>query len=57
MAIKIDLRVPPCKPVPEVTAFVKECEDAGFNGVGMIYPKRKFYWRIFYETSNFTERL
>ena len=36
MAIKIDLRVPPCKPIPEVTAFVKECEDAGFNGVGML---------------------
>jgi len=36
MAIKIDLRVPPCKPIPEVTAFVKECEDAGFSGVGML---------------------
>ena len=36
MAIKIDLRVPPCKPVPEVTAFVKECEEAGFDGVGML---------------------
>ncbi|MDA0262719.1 MAG: LLM class flavin-dependent oxidoreductase [Chloroflexi bacterium] len=36
MAIKIDLRVPPCKPVPEITAFVKECEDAGFDGVGML---------------------
>ena len=36
MAIKIDLRVPPCKPVPEITAFVQECEDAGFDGVGML---------------------
>lgn len=36
MAIKIDLRVPPCKPVPEVTAFVQECEEAGFDGVGML---------------------
>ena len=36
MAIKIDLRVPPCKPLPEITAFVKECEDAGFDGVGML---------------------
>jgi 5,10-methylenetetrahydromethanopterin reductase len=36
VAIKIDLRVPPCKPVSEVTAFVKECEDAGFDGVGML---------------------
>jgi 5,10-methylenetetrahydromethanopterin reductase len=36
MAIKIDLRVPPCKPVPEVTAFVQDCEEAGFDGVGML---------------------
>ncbi|PKB71186.1 MAG: hypothetical protein BZY87_06870 [SAR202 cluster bacterium Io17-Chloro-G6] len=36
MAIKIDLRVPPCKPVPEVTAFVNQCEEAGFHGVGML---------------------
>ena len=36
MAIKIDLRVPPCKPIPEITAFVQECEDAGFDGVGML---------------------
>ena len=36
MAIKIDLRVPPCKPLPEITAFVKECEDAGFDGVGLL---------------------
>jgi len=36
MAIKIDLRVPPCKPLPEITAFVKECEDVGFDGVGLL---------------------
>ena len=36
MAIKIDLRVPPCKPLPEITAFVKQCENAGFDGVGML---------------------
>ena len=36
MTIKIDLRVPPCKPVPEVTAFIQECEAAGFNGVGIL---------------------
>ena len=36
MAIKIDLRVPPCGPVTEVADFVKQCEDAGFDGVGML---------------------
>ncbi|GIT45201.1 MAG: hypothetical protein Ct9H300mP11_31370 [Chloroflexota bacterium] len=39
MTIKIDLRVPPCKPVPEVTAFIQECEAAGFNGVEYWIPK------------------
>ena len=33
MAIKIDLRVPPCGPVNEVADFVRQCEDAGFDGV------------------------
>ncbi|MCH2518615.1 MAG: LLM class flavin-dependent oxidoreductase [Dehalococcoidia bacterium] len=36
MAIKIDLRVPPCGPATEVADFVKQCEDAGFDGVGML---------------------
>ena len=36
MALKIDLRVPPCAPVNEVSAFVRECEEAGFNGVGLL---------------------
>ena len=36
MPIKIDLRVPPCKPAPVVADFVKQCEDAGFNGVGIL---------------------
>ena len=36
MSIKIDLRVPPCRPGPEVADFVKQCEDAGFNGVGIL---------------------
>lgn len=36
MAIKIDLRIPPCGPVTEVADFVKQCEDAGFDGVGML---------------------
>ena len=36
MPIKIDLRVPPCRPGPEVADFVKQCEDAGFNGVGIL---------------------
>ena len=36
MSIKIDLRVPPCKPAPVVADFVKQCEDAGFDGVGIL---------------------
>ena len=36
MAIQIDLRVPPCEPVPKVAAFVRECEAAGFDGVGLL---------------------
>ena len=36
MSIKIDLRVPPCKPMPQVADFVKQCEDAGFSGVGIL---------------------
>ena len=36
MAIQIDLRVPPCEPVPKVAAFVRECEAAGFDGVGIL---------------------
>ena len=36
MAITIDLRVPPCKPASEVAAFVRQCEEAGFDGVGIL---------------------
>ena len=36
MAIKIDLRVPPCKPISEVAQFVSQCEEAGFDGVGIL---------------------
>ena len=36
MAIQIDLRVPPCAPVPEVAKFAKLCETAGFDGVGIL---------------------
>lgn len=36
MPLKVDLRVPPCAPANEVADFVRQCEDAGFNGVGML---------------------
>ena len=36
MAIQIDLRVPPCAPVSEVAKFVGLCEEAGFDGVGIL---------------------
>lgn len=34
--MKIDLRVPPCKPVDETADFIKQCEEAGFAGVGLL---------------------
>ena len=36
MAIQIDLRVPPCAPVPEVAKFAALCEATGFDGVGIL---------------------
>ena len=36
MAIKIDLRVPPCGPATEIGEFVRQCEEAGFDGVGIL---------------------
>ena len=36
MAMQIDLRVPSCAPVTEVARFVNLCEEAGFDGVGML---------------------
>jgi 5,10-methylenetetrahydromethanopterin reductase len=36
MAIQIDLRVPPCAPVPQVAKFARLCEMAGFDGVGIL---------------------
>ena len=34
--MQIDLRVPPCAPVTEVARFVGACEEAGFDGVGIL---------------------
>ena len=36
MAIQIDLRVPPCKPVTELADFASQAEEAGFDGVGVL---------------------
>ena len=36
MAIQIDLRVPPCKPVTELADFARQAEEAGFDGVGVL---------------------
>ena len=36
MPFQIDLRVPPCAPVSEVAGFVELCEEAGFDGVGIL---------------------
>ena len=34
--MKIDLRVPPCAPATETASFVRQCEEAGFAGVGLL---------------------
>ncbi|MBI4307513.1 MAG: LLM class flavin-dependent oxidoreductase [Chloroflexi bacterium] len=36
MALRVDLRVPSCRPIPGVVDFVRQCEDAGLNGVGLL---------------------
>src|SRR5882672_12549783 len=33
--IRVALRVPVGRPLPDVAAFVAQCEDAGFDGVGI----------------------
>ena len=33
--IEVDIRVPVGLPIPEVTDFVRRCEEAGLNGVGV----------------------
>ena len=36
MTMQIDLRVPSCAPVSEVARFIAACEEAGFDGVGIL---------------------
>ena len=33
--IRVDIRVPVGRPLPELAAFIARCEDAGFDGVGI----------------------
>src|SRR5215813_8358570 len=33
--IRVDLRVPVGRPLPDVAAFIARCEQAGFDGVGI----------------------
>jgi 5,10-methylenetetrahydromethanopterin reductase len=35
MSLKVDLRVPVGRPLPELADFAMRCEDTGFHGVGM----------------------
>ena len=35
MTIKVDIRVPVGRPLPELMEFIRSCEDAGFHGVGI----------------------
>lgn len=32
----VSIRIPPFAPVPDVTEFVRRCEEAGFDGVGFV---------------------
>lgn len=36
MSVQFYLRIPPCAPADQIAAFVRECEDAGFAGVGIL---------------------
>jgi 5,10-methylenetetrahydromethanopterin reductase len=33
--VKVDIRVPVGRPIPEVIDFIRRCEEAGFHGVGV----------------------
>ena len=35
MAIRVALRVPVGRPLPELADFIARCEQAGFDGVGV----------------------
>ncbi|HEX3786402.1 MAG TPA: LLM class flavin-dependent oxidoreductase [Pseudonocardiaceae bacterium] len=35
MTVKVDIRVPMGRPLPELVKFIRTVEDAGFNGVGV----------------------
>jgi 5,10-methylenetetrahydromethanopterin reductase len=35
MAVKVSIRVPVGRPLPELVDFIRCCEDAGFHGVGV----------------------
>jgi 5,10-methylenetetrahydromethanopterin reductase len=35
MTVKVDIRVPVGRPLPELVKFIASCEDAGFHGVGV----------------------
>ena len=36
MALRVDVRVPACRPIPEVVDFVRQCDEAGLDGVGLL---------------------
>jgi 5,10-methylenetetrahydromethanopterin reductase len=40
--VRVDLRVPPCRPVAEVVDFCLRAEDAGFSGVGLLDSQHYF---------------
>lgn len=47
--MRIGIRVPPCAPLPEVTAFVQEAERRGFDDVW--FPDSQLLWRDVFATA------
>ncbi|SFW78603.1 LLM class flavin-dependent oxidoreductase [Amycolatopsis australiensis] len=47
--MRIGVRVPPCVPVPEVVAFVREAERLGFDDVW--FPDSQLLWRDVFATA------
>jgi 5,10-methylenetetrahydromethanopterin reductase len=48
-AVRIGLRLPPCRPVDEMAAAAARAEDLGFDGVW--FPDSQLLWRDAYATA------
>ncbi|MDO8531220.1 MAG: LLM class flavin-dependent oxidoreductase [Dehalococcoidia bacterium] len=36
MALRVDVRIPACRPIPQVVDFVRQCDSAGLDGIGLL---------------------